>query len=93
MDNERFVESEGERHLVFNPLMATGKPRGFAYSRNGEDVAITHFGKAATVLRGARAQQFLAAVGCRYGDFRRWPRQVHRIGRDPGEYGKRTQFP
>jgi hypothetical protein len=42
--------------------MTTGRLRGFAYSINGDDVAISHFGKAATVLRGARAQQFLAGV-------------------------------
>jgi hypothetical protein len=42
--------------------MTTGKPRGFAYSINGDDVAISHFGRAATVLGGARAHQFLAGV-------------------------------
>jgi hypothetical protein len=37
-------------------------PPPFIRDTNGGDVAISHFGKAATVLRGARAQQFLAGV-------------------------------
>jgi hypothetical protein len=56
------VKAKASGTGCFNPLMTTGKPRGFAYSVNGGDVAISHFGKAATVLRGARAQQFLAGV-------------------------------
>jgi hypothetical protein len=38
-------------------------PSGFAYDvRRGGDVVITHHGKRATVLRGPRAEEFLADV-------------------------------
>jgi hypothetical protein len=39
-----------------------GSPTGFAFSMRGEDVVITHHGKRATVLRGARAAEFLSDV-------------------------------
>ena len=38
------------------------RPDGFDYSVRGEDVAITHHGKTATTLRGARAAAFLDDV-------------------------------
>ena len=38
------------------------EPQGFAYTVRGDDVVITHRGVPATVLRGRRAQDFLAAV-------------------------------
>lgn len=37
-------------------------PNGFAYSVRGTDVVITHHGRTATVLRGARAAEFLDEV-------------------------------
>lgn len=37
-------------------------PEGFAYEVRGSEVVISHRGKRATVLRGARARDFLAAV-------------------------------
>lgn len=37
-------------------------PSGFAYSLRGADVVITHHGRTATVLRGARAAEFLDEV-------------------------------
>lgn len=40
-----------------------GRPNGFDYQSRGEDVVITHHGKAATVLRGRRASDFLDEVG------------------------------
>jgi hypothetical protein len=45
--------------------MATvpGEANGFAYDvQRGGDVVITHHGKRATVLRGPRAQEFIAEV-------------------------------
>ena len=40
-----------------------GTPQGFAYEmRRGGDVVITHHGKRATVLRGARADEFVDEV-------------------------------
>lgn len=39
------------------------KPHGFSYEQLGEHlVAITHHGRPATTLRGARADKFLAEV-------------------------------
>ncbi len=39
------------------------RPHGFRYEARGDDmVAITHHGRAAATLRGARAQRFLAEV-------------------------------
>ena len=40
-----------------------GKPHGFGYTRrqNG-DVVITHHGHRATILRGVKADRFLAAL-------------------------------
>lgn len=39
------------------------KPEGFEWSRSGNgDVTITHHGKTATTLRGARAEEFVAEV-------------------------------
>jgi len=37
-------------------------PHGFSYEREGAAVAIYHHGRRATVLRGAAAERFLAAV-------------------------------
>lgn len=39
-----------------------GAPTGFAFEMRGEDVVITHHGNRATVLRGARAAEFLSEV-------------------------------
>jgi hypothetical protein len=40
-----------------------GTPHGFAFEvRRGGDVVITHHGKRATVLRGARADEFVDEV-------------------------------
>lgn len=39
-----------------------GSPAGFDYVLRAGDVVIRHHGKAATVLRGARAAQFLIEV-------------------------------
>ncbi len=39
-----------------------GAPGGFAWSRSGEDVVITHHDRRATTLRGAAAARFLADV-------------------------------
>ncbi|MGI8417740.1 MAG: hypothetical protein ACR2P2_16360 [Nakamurella sp.] len=39
-----------------------GQPEGFDFSERGDEVRITHFGRPATTLRGAAAQQFLADV-------------------------------
>ena len=36
----------------------SGQPEGFSWSDRGDDVVITHHGRTATVLRGARAAQF-----------------------------------
>lgn len=40
-----------------------GKPQGFRYTRrkNGE-VVITHLGRQATILRGAKADRFISSV-------------------------------
>ncbi|QTV79928.1 hypothetical protein KAE78_01730 [Microbacterium sp. NIBRBAC000506063] len=37
-------------------------PHGFDYQRRGDEVVITHHGRRATVLRGARAAEFLERV-------------------------------
>lgn len=37
-----------------------GAPSGFEFAVRGDDVVIRHHGITATVLRGARAQEFLA---------------------------------
>lgn len=37
-----------------------GRPEGFEYTVRGDEVVIRHHGVRATVLRGVRAQQFLA---------------------------------
>lgn len=37
-------------------------PQGFEYTRRGEDVVITHHGRTATMLRGAKAAAFLEEV-------------------------------
>jgi hypothetical protein len=37
-----------------------GKPSGFEFAVRGDDVVIRHHGITATMLRGARAQEFLA---------------------------------
>lgn len=39
-----------------------GAPTGFAFEMRGEDVVITHHDVRATVLRGARAADFLSEV-------------------------------
>lgn len=38
------------------------RPEGFAWTVRGDDVVITHHGRVATTLRGARAAEFLADV-------------------------------
>ena len=43
-----------------------GRPEGFEYEERGTEVVVTHHGRRATVLRGARAAEFLEAV--RTGD-------------------------
>ncbi len=40
----------------------SGDPTGFGFETRGEDVVITHHGRRATVLRGARAADFLSEV-------------------------------
>ncbi len=42
--------------------MSQGRAEGFAYEVQGDDVVITHHGRRATVLRGRRAEEFLASV-------------------------------
>ena len=39
-----------------------GIPSGFEFAVRGDEVVIRHHGTTATVLRGARAQEFLAQV-------------------------------
>lgn len=39
-----------------------GQPNGFTYVVRGDDVVITHHGRRAATLRGAKAQQFLVDV-------------------------------
>jgi len=39
-----------------------GNPNGFTYDVRGDDVVISHHGRRATTLRGAKAEQFLADV-------------------------------
>ncbi|GAB3994839.1 hypothetical protein [Nocardioides marmoraquaticus] len=39
-----------------------GEANGFEYDVVGDTVVVTHHGRRATVLRGRRAQQFLADV-------------------------------
>lgn len=46
------------RHHEF----VTNRPSGFAYSRVGDDVVISHRGRKATTLRGDAADRFLADV-------------------------------
>ena len=38
------------------------RPGGFTHTRVGDDVVISHHGRPATTLRGARADRFLADV-------------------------------
>ncbi|UPK76706.1 hypothetical protein MU582_08730 [Nocardioidaceae bacterium SCSIO 66511] len=38
--------------------MGSGRPEGFEYVDRGGEVVVLHHGKRATVLRGARAEQF-----------------------------------
>ena len=40
-----------------------GSPSGFDYDVRGEEIVITHHGVKATVLRGAKAAEFLDQVG------------------------------
>lgn len=49
-------------------------PHGFEYSTRGDgSVVITHHGRTATVLRGARAEEFLAdAASDPQGAMARW---------------------
>lgn len=39
-----------------------GQPHSFTYVLRGSDVVISHHGRVATTLRGARAEQFLVDV-------------------------------
>lgn len=39
-----------------------GRPDSFIYARRGSDVVISHHGRIATTLRGARAARFLEDV-------------------------------
>jgi hypothetical protein len=39
-----------------------GRPEGFDFEERGGEVVVTHHGRRATVLRGARAQEFLEDV-------------------------------
>ncbi|GAA5152336.1 hypothetical protein GCM10025768_20180 [Microbacterium pseudoresistens] len=39
-----------------------GAPRGFSYTERGSEIVITHHGVKAAVLRGRRAEEFLADV-------------------------------
>lgn len=39
-----------------------GRPDSFTYARRGSDVVISHHGRIATQLRGARAARFLEDV-------------------------------
>lgn len=39
-----------------------GRPSGFEFAVRGDDVVIRHHGATATVLRGAKATEFLAQV-------------------------------
>ena len=39
-----------------------GSPSGFEFAVRGDDVVIRHHGVTATVLRGAKASEFLAQV-------------------------------
>jgi hypothetical protein len=39
-----------------------GRPEGFEYVREGDDVVVLHHGRPATVLRGRRARDFLEDV-------------------------------
>jgi hypothetical protein len=44
-------------------MWAMAKPFGFSYAQHGDgSVVITHRGRAAGTLRGARAEKFLAEV-------------------------------
>jgi hypothetical protein len=42
--------------------MSQDRAEGFAYEVHGGDVVINHHGRKATVLRGRRAEEFLASV-------------------------------
>lgn len=42
--------------------MGSRQPEGFDYTERGGEVRITHHGRPATVLRGARAAEFLDDV-------------------------------
>ncbi len=48
------------RRAVYDRSM--GSPSGFEFAVRGDDVVIRHHGVTATVLRGARATDFLAQV-------------------------------
>lgn len=39
-----------------------GRAEGFDYEQRGDEVVVTHHGRRAAVLRGARAQEFLEDV-------------------------------
>ena len=39
-----------------------GRPEGFEFEERGGEVVVLHHGRRATVLRGARAQEFLEDV-------------------------------
>lgn len=39
-----------------------GTPSGFEYTARGEEIVITHHGKRATLLRGAKAAEFMSEV-------------------------------
>lgn len=42
--------------------VAMGTPTGFDYTARGDQVVISHHGRVATILRGAKASAFLAQV-------------------------------
>ncbi|GAA3689609.1 hypothetical protein GCM10022204_00310 [Microlunatus aurantiacus] len=44
-------------------MAVVGRPEGFSYEQQGRDVVISHHGRRATTLRGAKALAFLAEVG------------------------------
>ncbi len=54
------TEDAGRPPVHYGPGMGT--PLGFAYVQRGEQVVITHHGRAATTLRGPRAAEFLDEV-------------------------------
>ena len=61
----------------------SGRPSDFAWTQRGDDVVITHRGRTATVLRGARAEQFRRDVEA--GD----PQQL--MARLTGNYKRGTE--